>query len=438
MAVAEAVKAKMSGRANAGIRGMFETGLLLKKRFGAENVYDFSLGNPDLEPPALLSDTVKGVAADVSPGRHAYMPNAGLQDCREAVAARVAKEQGIILGAENVIMSCGAAGALNVFLKAVLNPQERVLVSVPFFPEYAHYADNHGGVLIPVPCKADMSLNLAAFEQAFFEAETEGKAVAAVIVNSPNNPSGKVYDAQTVADLASIMRSYGKKTGKKPYLVCDEPYRDIVYDGVQVPSVFPLYDESLVVSSFAKNFSLPGERIGYIALNPAMENVGEVFQACAFANRILGFVNAPAFFQRVIARSQGIEGDYSAYEKKRRLMTEAASGAGLEYIKPEGAFYLFCKVPAPGGKVNSGAPAVDGGKEVSDGKEDADNKKGAENDLAFCAHLQKFRILCVPGSVFGCPGWFRAAYCTNEKTIINCKEPLKQACAQWTDKGGNL
>lgn len=436
MAVAETVTAKMSGRANAGIRGMFETGLLLKKQFGAENVYDFSLGNPDLEPPALLSDTVKGVAADLLPGRHAYMPNAGLIECRKAVAARVEKEQGIgggkALGAENVIMSCGAAGALNVFLKAVLNPQERVLVSVPFFPEYAHYADNHGGVLIPVPCKADMSLNLAAFEQAFFEAETEGKAVAAVIVNSPNNPSGKVYDAQSVADLTSIMRSYGKKTGKKPYLICDEPYRDIVYDGVQVPSVFPLYDESLVVSSFAKNFSLPGERIGYIALNPVMENAGEVFQACAFANRILGFVNAPAFFQRVIARSQGIEGDYSAYEKKRRLMTDAACAAGLEYIKPEGAFYLFCKVPAPGSKTG------EGGKEVSDGKEDADNKEDSGDDLAFCAHLQKFRILCVPGSVFGCPGWFRAAYCTNEKTIINCKEPLKQACAQWTDEGGNL
>lgn len=436
MAVAETVKAKMLGRANAGIRGMFETGLLLKKRFGAENVYDFSLGNPDLEPPALLSDTVKGVAADLLPGRHAYMPNAGLIECRKAVAARVEKEQGIgggkALGAENVIMSCGAAGALNVFLKAVLNPQERVLVSVPFFPEYAHYADNHGGVLIPVPCKADMSLNLAAFEQAFFEAETEGKAVAAVIVNSPNNPSGKVYDAQSVADLTSIMRSYGKKTGKKPYLICDEPYRDIVYDGVQVPSVFPLYDESLVVSSFAKNFSLPGERIGYIALNPVMENAGEVFQACAFANRILGFVNAPAFFQQVIARSQGIEGDYSAYEKKRRLMTDAACAAGLEYIKPEGAFYLFCKVPAPGSKTG------EGGKEVFDGKEDADNKEDSGDDLAFCAHLQKFRILCVPGSVFGCPGWFRAAYCTNEKTIINCKEPLKQACAQWTDEGGNL
>ena len=436
MAVAETVKAKMLGRANAGIRGMFETGLLLKKRFGAENVYDFSLGNPDLEPPALLSDIIHRVAADLLPGRHAYMPNAGLIECRKAVAARVEKEQGIgggkALGAENVIMSCGAAGALNVFLKAVLNPQEPVLVSVPFFPEYAHYADNHGGVLIPVPCKADMSLNLAAFEQAFFEAETEGKAVAAVIVNSPNNPSGKVYDVQSVADLASIMRSYRKKTGKKPYLICDEPYRDIVYDGVQVPSVFPLYDESLVVSSFAKNFSLPGERMGYIALNPAMENAGEVFQACAFANRILGFVNAPAFFQRVIARSQGIEGDYSAYEKKRRLMTDAADAAGLEYIKPEGAFYLFCKVPSPGSKTG------EGGKEVSDGNEDADNKKGSEDDLAFCAHLQKFRILCVPGSVFGCPGWFRAAYCTNEKTIIHCKEPLKQACAQWTDEGGDL
>ncbi len=436
MAVAETVKAKMLGRANAGIRGMFETGLLLKKRFGEENVYDFSLGNPDLEPPALLSDIIHRVAADLLPGRHAYMPNAGLIECRKAVAARVEKEQGIgggkALGAENVIMSCGAAGALNVFLKAVLNPQERVLVSVPFFPEYAHYADNHGGVLIPVPCKADMSLNLAAFEEAFFEGETEGKAVAAVIVNSPNNPSGKVYDAQSVADLTSIMRSYGKKTGKKPYLICDEPYRDIVYDGVQVPSVFPLYDESLVVSSFAKNFSLPGERIGYIALNPVMENAGEVFQACAFANRILGFVNAPAFFQRVIARSQGIEGDYSTYEKKRRLMTDAACAAGLEYIKPEGAFYLFCKVPAPGSKTG------EGGKEVSDGKEDADNKEDSGDDLAFCAHLQKFRILCVPGSVFGCPGWFRAAYCTNEKTIINCKEPLKQACAQWTDKGGDL
>ncbi|MGI5172120.1 pyridoxal phosphate-dependent aminotransferase [Treponema sp. OMZ 840] len=406
MAVAEAVKSKINGRENAGIRSMFETGLLLKKQFGAENVFDFSLGNPSLEPPEQVRIHMQKLAADTSCGLHSYMPNAGLPECRQAVARKVSKEQGTCVCADRIVMSSGAAGALNVFLKAVLNPGDAVFVSVPFFPEYAHYAANHGGLLHPIACKDDMSLDTDAFEKAFAQALKEKKDVAAVIVNSPNNPSGKIYTEKNISGLVSLIKSYAEKTGKKPYLICDEPYRDIVYDTAAVPAVFPLYTETVIVSSFAKNLSLPGERIGYLALNPSAENVHELFQACSFTNRILGFVNAPAFFQRVIEKTWDVPVDYSAYKKRRALIIDAADTAGLQYIKPEGAFYLFCKVPES-------------------------RRLKTADDYAFCEHLQRYRILCVPGSVFGCPGWIRAAYCTDEKTIIHCKAALKEACEAW-------
>lgn len=229
---------------------------------------------------------------------------------------------------------------------------------------------------------------------------------AAILINSPNNPSGKIYSSQEIAGLAQVLQEHGEKTGRYPYLICDEPYRDIVYDNKQVAPVFPLYDNAVVVSSFAKNLSLPGERIGYIAVNPSCQASNELVAACIFTTRILGFVNAPAFFQRVVAQSWNATVDYSSYETRRNQLMAVLDEAGISYYRPEGAFYLFCQVPSRNGE------------EAGDDKE-------------FCDFLKNYRVLCAPGSGFGLAGWFRMAYCTSEATICNSKDALRQAVLDW-------
>jgi len=420
MAIAEHIKQTMNSKKSAVIRNMFEEGIRLKKEYGADKIYDFSLGNPDLDPPAAVIEAVKQTALDLSKGRHSYMSNAGYMEVREAMAQKVSADQSLSgtqkLSGDHIVMTVGAAGALNAVFKAILNPQDRVLVSVPFFPEYTHYVQNHGGTLVPVQATDNLSLDAQAFERTFSDIDIDAKqggakgSVAAVLLNSPNNPSGKIYSKENVESLIAVFRSYGKKTGRMPYLVCDEPYREITYDGKTVPAVFPLYENSIIVTSFAKNLSLPGERIGYIAVNPACPDAGDLVSACTFANRILGFVNSPAFFQKVVAKSWNVPVDYSAYEKRCKLISSIVRDAGIDFIEPEGAFYLFCKVPTPKNIAHSGY-------------------KG--DDFAFCDHLKKYRILCAPGSGFGCPGWFRMAYCISEQTIVHCAEPLNRACAEW-------
>ncbi len=386
--IARNMKSILENPANGVIRKMFEEGALLKKKYGEDNVYDFSIGNPDLDPPAEVVEAIKEIAADTSPMCHGYMPNPGYMQARQAMAEKTSLEQGTAVPADCVIMSVGAAGAMNCVFKALLNDGDEVIVPAPYFAEYGHYCANHGGTLRPVPTKNDFSLDIDAIKAALTE------KTAAVIINSPNNPTGRIYSREEIQALSAVLTAHGEKTGRYPYIVCDEPYRAITYGGKKVAPVFPEYRQAVVVTSFAKNLSVPGERIGYIAVNPASDDASEMVAACILATRILGFVNAPAFFQKVIARSWNARCDYSLYEKRCREIMEIMDYAGLQYAKPEGAFYLFVKVP--------------------------EGWNG--DDMAFTEHLKKFNILCAPGTGFGGKGWFRISYCVAEKTILNSKE----------------
>ena len=400
MAIAPHIKELMNSKDASVIRRMFEEGALLKKQFGEDKVYDFSIGNPDLEPPETVVQGIASVAQSQQKGCHGYMPNAGYMETRIAMGKKISLEQGVSVSGEQVVMACGAAGALNCLFKAILSPGDQVVVPVPFFAEYRHYVRNYQGELVTVPCHKDFSLDLQAIESAL------SPQTAAILINSPNNPTGKIYSSQEIAGLAQLLHRHGEKTGRYPYLICDEPYRDIVYDNKQVAPVFPVYDNAVVVSSFAKNLSLPGERIGYIAVNPSCEGGKELVAACIFTTRILGFVNAPAFFQRVVAQSWNASVDYSSYEIRRNQLMAVLDEAGITYFRPEGAFYLFCQVPSRNGE------------EAGDDKE-------------FCDFLKNYRVLCAPGSGFGLTGWFRMAYCTSEATICNSKDALRQAVLDW-------
>ncbi|MCI5645355.1 MAG: pyridoxal phosphate-dependent aminotransferase [Treponema porcinum] len=391
--IARNMKSILENPANGVIRKMFEEGALLKKKYGEDNVYDFSIGNPDLDPPSEVVEAIEEIAADTSPMCHGYMPNPGYMQARQAMAEKTSLEQGTAVPADCVIMSVGAAGAMNCVFKALLNVGDEVIVPAPYFAEYGHYCANHGGALRPVPTKNDFSLDIDAIKAALTE------KTAAVIINSPNNPTGRIYSREEIQALSAVLTAHGEKTGRYPYIVCDEPYRAITYGGKKVAPVFPEYRQAVVVTSFAKNLSVPGERIGYIAVNPASDDASEMVAACILATRILGFVNAPAFFQKVIARSWNARCDYSLYEKRCREIMEIMDYAGLQYAKPEGAFYLFVKVP--------------------------EGWNG--DDMAFTEHLKKFNILCAPGTGFGGKGWFRISYCVAEKTILNSKEAFYKA-----------
>lgn len=393
MPIAQYIKETMNSKGASVIRKMFEEGNALKAKYGEDNVFDFSLGNPDLDPPEEVLSAIEEIAKDKSHGAHGYMPNAGYMEARKAMAAKTKKEQGVDVKAENICMTVGAAGALNCVFKAILNAGDNVVVPSPFFAEYRHYVHNQGAELIEVPTKADFSLDTDAIAKALNE------KTAAVLINTPNNPTGKIYSEDDIKALAEVLNAHEKKYGYKPYLISDEPYRAIAYDGREVAPAFPVYDEAVIVTSFAKNISIPGERIGYIAVNPRAKDAAEFIAACIFANRILGFVNAPAFFQKVVAKSWDAKVDYSSYEKRRNEIMAVLDAAGIEYAKPEGAFYIFCKVP----------------------------DKWNGDDMAFSEHLKKYFIISAPGGGFGCKGWIRLAYCVSEKTILNSKEAFIKA-----------
>ena len=381
------------------IRRMFEEGIQLKKQFGEENVYDFSLGNPDLEPPEKVINAVIEVANDKTRGRHGYMPNAGYMSVRIAMAKKVSEEQGVKIEGTDVVMTVGAASALNCVFKTILTPGENVIVPKPFFSEYRNYVRNYSAELKEVSAKADFSLDIQSIKNALDE------KTSAVLINSPNNPTGKIYTEDEIKNLSFVLREHAAKTGKTPYLVCDEPYRAIVYDEKKVAPIFKYYDSSIIVSSFAKNLSLPGERIGYIAANPSCEDKVNLISGCVFSLRTLGCVNAPAFFQKVVEKSWNAEVDYSSYAERRDLMMAVLDKAGIKYVKPEGAFYLFCKVP----------------------DSTSNHKNWNDDDMAFCDHLKSFRILCAPGAGFGAKGWFRIAYCVSKKTIENSVDAFVNA-----------
>ena len=404
MAIAPHIREKMEG--SSFIRKMFEEGIALKKIHGADKVYDFSIGNPDLEPPKKILDTIKEMALSEDKGRHGYMPNPGFVETREAIAKKVSGEQGVTLNFGHTVMSVGAAGALNTVFKSILSSGDEIIVPAPFFAEYTRYAENHGGTLVPVPTKEDFSLDVEAIKNRLSE------KTAGVLINSPNNPTGKIYSKDDIESLSKALKEHGEKSGRTPYLIADEPYRKIVYGGKTVTPVFPYYENAVVVSSFAKDLSLPGERLGYIAVNPACENAEEFIQACIFCTRTLGYVNAPGFFQRVIAKAWDAEADYSSYAKRRDALTDVLDNAKIQYAEPEGAFYLFCKAPEPKLAENQ-------------------LKAGQTLDGAFCDHLKKYCILAVPGKGFGKEGYFRLAYCVSFDSIVNSKEPFAKAMAEW-------
>ena len=372
------------------IRRMFEEGTHLKEKYGSENVYDFSLGNPNLQPPEDFMEKLKNIVNTSGYGDHAYMPNAGYPHVRNSIAAFIAKEHQINIKGDEIIMTCGAAGALNVILKSILDAGDEVITPAPYFVEYGFYANNHGGILKTAPTNSDFTLNIKAIADAIT------KKTRAVIINSPNNPTGQIYSKASLAELGVLLKEAGKKMNTIIYLISDEPYRKIVYDDFTVPSIFKCYKNSIIATSYSKDISIPGERIGFIALNPEADDKQDLLAGMTLANRILGFVNAPALMQRVVAGIQGISVDISGYAKKRKLLCEGLADCGYEFIIPSGAFYLFPKTPIP-------------------------------DDVKFITELQKERILTVPGSGFGGPGHFRIAFCVDDKTIINSMPGFKRA-----------
>ncbi|RUM89920.1 MAG: pyridoxal phosphate-dependent aminotransferase, partial [Thermodesulfatator sp.] len=277
------------------IRKMFEEGARLKKEHGAEKVCDFSLGNPDLPPPEAFQTALERIASDRTPGVHSYMPNAGLPWVRESIAEQVARDHGVKPDADDIVMTCGAAGGLNIIFKAILNPGEEVIVPRPFFVEYHFYTDNHGGKLVPVRCNHDFSLDIDAIKDAIDE------RTKAVLINSPNNPSGVIYQDDSIKELVQVLQEAGQKLGRTIFLISDEPYRKLVFSGNTVPPLMKHYANTIVTTSFSKDLSIPGERIGYVAVHPEITDRGPLLGALNLANRILGFVNAPALMQRVVA-----------------------------------------------------------------------------------------------------------------------------------------
>ena len=378
------------------IRKMFETGRELKAKHGATNVFDFSLGNPDLPPPGDVGSALTRVAKDLDkPLALGYMPNAGYPHVREALAKHLSREQGTDLSAAHVLMTCGAAGGLNAFFRAVLEPGDQVVCPAPYFVEYGFYVSNFGGELRPVKSKPlTFDLDLAAIEGAITD------RTRAVLVNSPNNPCGQIYSAQEMQALTDILVRRNEGRARPIFLVSDEPYRFLAYDGVTVPPLLPLYPYTIVVGSFSKSLSMAGERVGYLAANPAMPGVDELMNGVILTNRILGFVNAPALGQLLLGHALGHEVDIAVYDGRRKAMARVLEDAGIEFSMPKGAFYFFPKAPT------------------------------GEDDSAFCRMLMDELVLGVPGTGFGYPGFFRLALCVGEDVIARSAEGFKRAAAR--------
>ena len=375
------------------IRRMFEEGARLKKIHGEENVFDFSLGNPNVPPPEIVKDKLRKVVQRDLPGMHGYMPNAGLLETREAVSTYLCQEHCVSLGPDQVVATCGAAGALNIIFKALFDPGDELLVPAPYFVEYGFYADNHGGVLKTVPTREDFTLDLEAIEEAITE------RTKIILINSPNNPTGQIYSDAALQQLGTILSRKNLQYGRTIYLVSDEPYRKIVYDGREVPCIFQHYAHSIIATSYSKDLSIPGERIGFVAVHPDCDQSRELMGALSLANRILGFVNAPGLMQRLIIELQGICVDVDLYRRKRDRFVTGLKAAGYDLVVPPGAFYLFPRTPFA-------------------------------DDVKFVRLLQEENILVVPGSGFGGPGHFRIAYCVDDQTIERSLPGFARAMAR--------
>ena len=362
------------------IRRMFEEGIALKRQFGEDAVFDLSLGNPILQPPEQFFSELESIAASPLPGMHRYMPNAGYPETRAAVAAQLAEETGLGFSENEVVMSCGAGGALNVVLKTLLDPGDEVVIFAPYFVEYFFYADNHGGTCVVVPSVEGFLPNVEAFEEAL------GDRTRVVLINSPNNPSGVLYSEELLDSLARIISRKEDELGREIFLVSDEPYRKLIFDGVEYPHIFQHHPRSIVATSHSKDLALPGERIGYIAVHPDYVDRKELADGLVFCTRTLGFVNAPALMQHIVAKLQSVSVDVGVYQAKRDFIYDELTAIGYDVVRPKGAFYMFPRSPI-------------------------------EDDARFVAELQKHNVLAVPGRGFGMPGYFRLSFCVTDKTL---------------------
>ena len=372
------------------IRRMFEAGIALKAQYGEDNVFDLSLGNPVVEPPEVFHQELRRLAEHPIKGMHRYMPNAGYPETRKAVADGLAAETGLAFTANDIVMTCGAAAALNVVLKTILNPAEEVIILSPYFVEYGYYVDNHGGVAVTVPTTPDFQPDLVAIEAAITP------MTRAIIINSPNNPTGVVYPVEKLQGLADLLLRKQDQYGTEVFIISDEPYRRIIFDGLTYSQVFPHYANTVVVNSHAKDLALPGERIGYIAINPDYPERAELADGLTFCNRTLGFVNAPALMQHLVRSLQGVSVDAGDYQRKRDYLYAHLTELGYSVIKPQGAFYLFPKSPI-------------------------------EDDVAFVDALQQWNVLTVPGRGFGTPGYFRISYCVEDRVLEGALEGFTKA-----------
>lgn len=396
MSISEKTKNAIEG--GSFIRKMFERGNELRARFGADAVFDFSLGNPDVPPPQEFEKAILEWVNKPGENKYGYMSNAGHNETRKAIAQRVSQEQKVEVPTESIVMTCGAGGALNVVLKTLLNPDDEVLAPAPCFMEYRFYTENHGGIFKVIPSLSSFDMDI----------EEIGKNItsrtAALIINSPNNPSGHIYNEEHLQQLAKMLSQKSKEVGRTIYLISDEPYRRIVYGGRTVPSLFDKYDHSVVVNSFSKELSIPGERLGYIALNPKAEGREDLMAGFVLCNRVLGFVNAPSLMQRVIAQLPAdCVVDIECYNRRRKILCEGLSRIGYEYVEPQGTFYLFVKAPSG-------------------------------DDAADCELLAQYNILTVPGRGFSCPGYFRISYCVPEKVIEGSLPYFEKAFSQCQEK----
>lgn len=392
--ISEKMKKLVGG--SSAIRAMFEEGKRLAAIYGRENVYDYSLGNPNFPAPAAVNDAIRGVLDEVdSTVVHGYMSNAGFDDVRQTVAESLNRRFGTAFAGKNILMSVGAAGALHVILKVLLNPGDEVLTFAPYFVEYGNYVGNYDGVLRAIPVDA-----------ATFQPDPEALAAAvtaktrAVIVNNPNNPTGVIYSEETVKKLAAVLEQKSEEFGAPIYLLADEPYRELAYDGLEVPFLTKYYRNTAVCYSWSKSLSLPGERIGYLVLPDELDGAEEIIAAASIANRMLGFINAPSLMQLAVARCLDCEPNLSGYDANRRLLYEGLTKLGFEPVKPQGTFYLWLKSPEP------------------------DEKKFVEKG-------KSHNILMVAGSAFAWPGYVRLAYCVSEDMIRRSLPAFAKLAAEY-------
>ena len=388
MTISSTVKAQIES--GSWIRKMFEEGASLKKKYGEENVFDLSLGNPVMEPPKEFFEQLQYLANNPKPGLHRYMPNAGYLNTRSSIAKQLKKEIGLNFIAEDIVMTCGAGGALNITLKTLLDPEDEVIIFSPFFAEYIFYIQNHNGKYKIVPPDDNFYPDLKILDR------TITKKTKAILINSPNNPSGIIYPKELLEKLSKIINKKELEFQTDIFVISDEPYKKITFDNIKCPEIFYYFNKSIIATSHSKDLALPGNRIGYIAINPEYKYKTEIIDGITFCNRTLGFVNAPAIMQHIIENLQEVTIDVESYRLKRDFMYKNLKDMGYSITKPQGAFYMFPKSPV-------------------------------KNELEFIEELKKENVLVVPGRGFGLEGYFRISYCLDDKTLEGSLNGFKSA-----------